>query len=242
MPDEEGWLFKQDGKCGGMGVSRGHTHSSIKKNGYWQREINGQSVSALCISDERDVHVIGVNELYSHSDLNGYPYVYEGALANLECGNDLLVKIDTYLKSLIPYFKILGLFSIDMILHEDELFVLEINPRISASYELYEQLNPGLNLVDAHIRVCEGERLSGLQIEGLSRQHNGYLIVYAEHDCVIPREMCWPHWVKDKPESLREIATGEPICSVYFNSDTSSGSVREKLELRRNEVLSLLKQ
>ena len=119
---------------------------------------------------------------------------------------------------------------------EQKLYVLEINPRISASFELYERINPGLNLVDAHIRVCEGERLSDIQ---LSDSQSAYLIVYAKDDCLISEHLVWPTWVKDKPEALRQISKHEPICSVYADAGESDDSLYSLLQRRVDQVIDL---
>ena len=52
-----GWLFKQSHSCGGVGVRRTQT----SKPGYWQKEVAGEPISALCIADQNSVELIGVN-------------------------------------------------------------------------------------------------------------------------------------------------------------------------------------
>ncbi|MEM7304954.1 MAG: hypothetical protein AAF372_05460, partial [Pseudomonadota bacterium] len=126
-------------------------------------------------------------------------------------------------------------FSIDMIMASEQLYVLEVNPRITASFELYERLNPDLNLVDAHIRVCEGERLSEFD---LCTDYCGYRIVYSDCDFTVPAEMNWPQWVKDKPETGREIQHNEPICSVYY--DGSQASIPAQLMQYEDQIISLI--
>jgi len=134
------------------------------------------------------------------------------------------------------------MFSLDMILQNEQPYVLEVNPRVSASYELYERLNPWLNLVDAHIRVCEGVRLSDIHLESLSSHFAGYKIVYADEDILIPSCLDWPQWIKDKPESKKFISSGEPICSVYSGVHATDGKVKDQLEKRKGSLLIQLKQ
>ncbi len=242
-PHEGNWLFKRPSTCGGLGVERSDTYSQIENSeGYWQLELEGISISALIISDSRDHHIIGINELYSHARFKGFPYVYEGALANIGLSDKIRLKIEAYISNIINHINLMGIFSVDMILQDDEVYVLEINPRISASYELYEQLNPSLNLVDAHIRVCEGERLSDLQIGPLSCQRCGYLIVYADNEYRASPDINWPQWARDIPESGRLISFGEPVCSVYSENHVSSESIRSTLEERQDNILNKLKQ
>ncbi|MFK7794208.1 MAG: ATP-grasp domain-containing protein [Gammaproteobacteria bacterium] len=239
-PESGNWLYKLSDSCGGMGVSREYIDNP---QGYWQQKIPGVAVSALCISDGQDVFCLGVNQQYSISSFGAYPYVYLGALANAEISPVIKEKTATYTDKIINHFKLKGVFSVDMVLvdqrEQQGLYVLEVNPRISASFELYERINPGLNLVDAHIRVCEGERLSEIQ---LSNSQSAYLIVYAKNDCLISDQLVWPPWVKDKPEGLRQISQHEPICSVYADAGETDDSLYLLLQRRADEVISLINQ
>ncbi len=237
-PDSGEWLFKRTDSCGGMGVSRERVDHAY---GYWQQEISGLAVSALCISDGLEVAFLGVNQQYSTASFEGYPYVYRGVLANADINPIFKAKTISYISKIIKHFSLKGVFSLDMILAgqqaEERLYVLEINPRISASFELYERINPSLNLVDAHIRVCEGERLSGVE---LIDSKSAYLIVYAQDDCRILEKLHWPEWVKDRPEAMRKILKHEPICSVHADEGESDDSLYTLLQQRADQVMDLI--
>jgi predicted ATP-grasp superfamily ATP-dependent carboligase len=237
-PDSGEWLYKLTHSCGGMGITREHIDNA---NGYWQQEIAGLAISVLCISDGQEVVCLGVNQQYSTSSFAAYPYVYQGVLANAIVAPDIKEKTISYADKITKYFNLKGVFSLDMILAKqhgiEKLFVLEVNPRVSASFELYERINPGLNLVDAHIRVCEGERLCEIE---LSNSQSAYLIVYAENDCLISEQQVWPEWVKDKPESLRQISKNEPICSVHADAGESDDSLYLLLQRRAEKIIDLI--
>ncbi len=239
-PNAGKWLFKLEDSCGGMGV-RSEYIDNVP--GYWQQEISGLAISALCLSDGQEFVCLGVNQQYSISNFEGCPYVYQGALANVDTDPLIIEKTIGYIDKIIRYFNIVGVFSLDMILShqqgEETLYVLEINPRISASFELYERINTNLNLVDAHIRVCEGVRLSEIE---LSNSQSAYLIVYARDDCLIAENMVWPEWVKDRPEGLRKISKHEPICSVYADAGESDDSLYCLLQCRSEKVIRIINQ
>lgn len=226
--DTQEYLCKIPGKCGGAGVFRA---ACLNHYGYWQKEIAGVALSALCATDTVDYQLIGINQQFSKALSPELPYMYQGAMANYEIEDNYIYKINSYLKNIIYNFKIIGVFSLDLILNEQQLFVLEINPRVSATYELYEQINPNVNLVDAHIRLCEGERLSDLRLRS---NQCAYRVVYADQDFTVPEQIQWPHWVKDKPEPLRLVRCNEPICTVH--SLDSKDPIR-LVEQRENEIL-----
>lgn len=212
--DDSAWLQKTISSCGGLGVVKLKQDTPSSSVHYWQREQTGVPISALVLADGIKHLQIGINQQIM-SSLEGLPYVYSGAIANVELSKVIQEKISTYTSLLVKYFKLKGLFSLDMIWHNEEIYVLEINPRISASYELYERLNSMHNLVDAHIRVCEGDALCEFEIRaGLVGQQ----IVYAQQDSEVS-ETAWPTWLSDRPNVGDCIAKGEPLCSVFAEGE-----------------------
>ena len=220
-PANESWLYKQAFSCGGVGVSIEYAETP----GYWQKRISGTPVSTLCIADPHQIRVIGFNQQLTESLFPDVPYAYAGAIANHGISEKNRLKIEGYLNKLRKEIDLLGVFSMDMIVTDEQCYILEINPRISASFELYEQLNPGLNLVDAHNGVCEGERLPEFR---LSAESCAYRIVYAKKALLIPAGIDWPEWVKDRPETGRIIQCYEPICSLYASAAESQVQARLK--------------
>lgn len=230
------WLYKCANTCGGIGVHR-EAISGTDDSAYWQQEISGETISALFITDGTDLQCLGISELHSYAPMENYPYVYLGATANKKLDYILYEKIISYTNKIINYFRLEGVFSLDMILSEKgkdtNLYVLEVNPRLSATYELYERINPDLNLVDEHIRVCEGERLSKLM---LSEAMSAYRIVYAKDDRMVGANVDWPPWSKDIPEPGRQVLCHEPICSIY--ADEAEGDLKQLLDEREKIILN----
>ena len=232
--DNKKWLYKTPFHCGGMGVSKKYKSNS---SGYWQEELEGIPISALCLCAGEQSQLIGINRQFTYAISERLPYVYAGALANYEISLKSTEIINSYVGNLSSYFNLNGLCSIDMLLYGDGIFVLEINPRVSATFELYERLQPMLNLIDAHIRVCEGERLSSL--ESTSKQ-GAYSIVYAEGPCDVP-ELEWPDWVSDIPETGRQLHKYDPICTVHALLGETE-DLYKMTQKRARQILSIIKQ
>ena len=71
--------------------------------------------------------------------------------------NELNDEMKITSEELIREFKLIGSNGVDYILDKNgELKVIEINPRFQGTYELVEN-SLGINLLDAHIKACEGE-------------------------------------------------------------------------------------
>ena len=229
------WLYKTPFRCGGLGISR---HRGISKfSGYWQQEQQGIPISALCLCSHGKMQLIGINRQFTCAMDAQLPYIYSGALANYKVEKLIYDKLISYVSILIEHFNLTGLCSIDMLLHADELLVLEINPRVSATFELYEYLSPDVNLIDAHIRVCEGEPL--LQLNSTTEQC-AYSIVYADDHYIVPA-MDWPQWSSDRPEYGRELRKFDPVCTVRALSGEAE-DLYNRAQKKGQQILSLLKQ
>lgn len=238
MPALAGWLYKCVNCCGGAGIRRARP-GKLSANGYWQKEIRGEPISALYITDGHHRMCLGFNSLHTRILGQDYIYAYQGATANMSIDEETYFKSDNYVKKIIDSFNIKGVFSVDMIMDTSpgkmDVYVLEVNPRVSATFELYERINSHLNLVDEHIRVCEGERLFEFTLD---KRVAAYRIVYADRECVVPPDINWPQWCKDLPETGRHIRLYEPICSVFV--DAGEGSVQRLLDERERNILQTI--
>ena len=181
--------------------------------------------------------MIGINRQFTCAVDSQWPYIYSGALANHKVSKLITDKLIAYAEKLVKHFNLTGICSIDAITHDDEVFVLEINPRVSATYELYECLSPDMNLIDAHIRVCEGEPL--LQLNSTTEQC-AYTIVYADDHCVVP-SIDWPQWSSDRPECGKVLHRNDPVCTVRALSGEAE-DLYNRAQKKGQQVLSLIKQ
>ena len=239
-PQSGVWLTKLFHSCGGMGVMRGSYPHTQMERCYWQQQQFGLPISALFIAQTNACERLGINLQFVNDGLSKqHPFIFSGLQANYQVSDKILLKIDGYANKLSKHFNYLGVFSLDMILTSEELFVLEMNPRISASFEMYERLNPQLNLVDAHIRVCELEPLP--KLGPLSMQSKAYRIVFARQNILIPEYVTWPEWVVDRPHAGRLIELNEPVCSIHTEDGRfTPDEILRQLQKREQEVLSLL--
>jgi len=142
-------------------------------------------------------------------------------------------------------FGLLGLNSLDAIVQDETAYVLEVNPRLSATIDLYE--NTADNLIDRHIQVCLGRcGLNQVQRadERQAVQSKAHAIVYAIADMEIMPSFKWPDewldWAVDIPDHSKRvinIPAGAPICSVVAyaeNAQTAKQLAQARVELVQN--------
>ena len=87
-------------------------------------------------------------------------------------------------------FSLVGLFGVDHVLQNDEPWVVEINPRYTASVEILE-LAVGRSLLAEHVSACLGEyESSPPPTRSISRRRlprvAGKTILYADRSLVAP--------------------------------------------------------
>ena len=136
-----------------------------------QEHIEGTNVSSSVLSSQNDRKNLINSRLITEHDLGNESYEYSGNILPLDENsfrmfNDNQTEInadelndemkDTS-EDLIKQFNLIGSNGVDYILDKDgKLKIIEINPRFQGTYELVEN-SLDINLLDAHIKACEGE-------------------------------------------------------------------------------------
>ena len=248
------YLKKFAGGCGGTHISVAETEQKLASDHYFQQHISGLAVSLLFIADGKEIVVIGFNEQWLNPTKT-MPYRYGGAVGNIALPIEVQQQLIEAAQKITRQFGLTGLNSLDAIIQKtalqgDIVYVLEINPRLSATVDLYEDLN----LIDAHVQTVlmhslkdpkkytetYTEKYSKLPASiKASKQCKAQAIVYAEFDMQLPTEFDWPDWVVDTPckadgSHIKILAT-EPICTV--NAHAKNADDAKQLAQSRVKIL-----
>lgn len=136
-----------------------------------QEYIEGTNVSSSVLSSHIDRKNLINSRLITEHDLGNESYEYCGNILPLDensfrmfndnrteiNADELNDEMKNTSEDLIKQFNLIGSNGVDYILDKDgELKIIEINPRFQGTYELVEN-SLGINLLDAHIKACEGE-------------------------------------------------------------------------------------
>ena len=136
-----------------------------------QEHIEGTNVSSSVLSSHNDRKNLINSRLITEHDLGNETYEYSGNILPLNensfrmfndnrteiNADELNDEMKNTSEDLIKEFGLIGSNGVDYILDKDgDLKVIEINPRFQGTYELVEN-SLGINLLDAHIKACEGE-------------------------------------------------------------------------------------
>lgn len=243
------FLIKDAGGCGGAHISVASTEVyQLSGTEYYQRFIEGLSVSLLFIADGQDITVVGFNEQWSSPSPEA-PFRYGGAVSHVPLSSVVQAQLVAAAEKLTLSFGLLGANSLDAIVHNDVVYVLELNPRLSATIDLYSDAD--FNLIEHHILTCrpaDGGGASRLESDYQTETSKAHAIVYTEHDMEIAASFSWPEtwedWITDTPNmhgKVVRIASGQPVCTVLAR-DVSAQEAKALAQHRVGLVQNLMKQ
>ena len=223
--DRRGWLQKQTGGAGGTHV-RPARHAAAGRGRYFQREIPGQPLSVTFLADGDRAYCVGFNRLRVEA-LGDASFCYAGAIAGIGLPPALRAQAQSFLDRLVRVTGLRGLAGLDFLLDGDRMTALEVNPRPTATFELYDDDFPA-GLVPWHLASFErpvpefGELLG----RGVGT-HRAIGVVYARDPVTVPGNASFPSWCRDLPCAGGTIAADAPVLSVFAEAASSEHAERE---------------
>ncbi len=237
--DSTAYLSKFAGGCGGTHISIVNAHCPTQPDQhYYQQRVDGRSVTLLFVANAHCIEVIGFNEQWLNPTIK-LPFRYGGAVSNIALPASIQQQLIDAAQKLTVAFGLVGLNSLDAVLRDEFVYVLEINPRLSATFDLYDDKN----LIDSHIQACvDGELLPHQS----TIRSNAHAIVYAATDIVISSAFEWPSWVVDIPQPATQqhevtILAGEPVCTVLSHT-YDADEAKRLAQVRLEKMQQLLQQ
>jgi methenyltetrahydromethanopterin cyclohydrolase len=220
------WLIKPLINYGGVGISYCQ-HSQAISNSYWQVMQTGAAYSLLFLSDGQIITVIGFNHQWTINLGCEQAFIFAGIINSTDLSDKHKNTVINWLEKLAAELALTGLNSVDFICDGNNCYLLEINPRLSASVQLYSA-----SLFMAH---CTNN-LSYYQASPLIK---GYQIVYAPRDLIIKANVNWASYCVDIPAAGTRCRKGQPICSIIA-SGTQSHAVLQQLQQQQQFIFSQL--
>ena len=213
-----------------------------------QEYVEGNSVSSSVLSSHDTQKNLINTRLITEHDLGKNSFEYSGNIlpldensikmfnrnqTNFEKNNFNINELNKEMKNtsedLIREFGLLGSNGIDYILDNDgDLKIIEINPRLQGTYELVENAC-GINMLDAHIKACEGEIIDIPD----ANQYSIKKIIYARKQLNIGN-LNIPN-VYDIPYEGVKIEKDQPLVTI-ISSDRNLDTAMKNLKIAENQV------
>ena len=232
MPTKQPWLRKRYASGGGLGIERfteaGAATAIASADHYYQKQVPGQPMSAMYLAQENTCQWLATFEQWIGVPWNGArgEFIYCGALGPVGIGPAVAEQLEQAGQVITQAAGVRGLFGIDFMLDDDQITLLEVNPRYTASMELWERAT-GHSAVDLHCRACENVPLPQLEPYTGPRLF-AKAIAYAPQACVIgpafhalvaeAQGQPWPP-MADIPHPGEAIGPGEPVCTLFCQGD-----------------------
>jgi predicted ATP-grasp superfamily ATP-dependent carboligase len=238
------WLLKPINDAAGRGIcvwnQAAQSSRTLKEPCYFQRFQSGTPLSALFLSMQDNTELIGISrQLIGESWLGASPFGYCGSIGPIESTEKLKRNARRIGKVLETEFRLQGLFGVDLVFDGKRVWPVEINPRYTASVELFE-LAGEISLLAWHAKACaEIETESACPKTAAEPMfcrkdlHTtprivGKAILYANQNFIAPNllELSQNHspeplpLLADIPTAGSEIMSKQPICTVFATAES----------------------
>ncbi|WP_454916478.1 ATP-grasp domain-containing protein [Xanthobacter sediminis] len=224
-------LVKKIGGAGGGHIRRRAAGDLSAPEGghYLQREVKGEAYSLLLLANGRQALVVGASRQWRDTDPE-HPFRYGGLVgpvalpaAYAEAMTDGAVRIALACG-------LVGLISVDFVVDEDGWFLVEVNPRLGATLDIFD-VDPLPPLLGLHLAACGGRLPDTLPVPD---EVHAARVLYAESDLLVPA-CALPAHVADRPAAGAAIPKGAPVCTVRASGPTVEGA-RARLDALTAEV------
>jgi uncharacterized protein len=231
------WLRKPVRGGGGRGV-REWRGGRLGAGHVVQERLSGLPCSAAAVADGRSAVLLGVSEqLIGRRALGARGYTW--------CGNVVPPRLPARERHalagvaraicahLAAAFGLRGLFGVDVVWDGAQAWVVEVNPRPTASLETIETVH-GVRSFTAHLEACAGRLPPAATARSSADPAGaaGKAVLYASDDLRVPDTREWPACgIRDVPHPGEPIAAGHPICTLVATG-RSPETVLADLEAR----------
>jgi predicted ATP-grasp superfamily ATP-dependent carboligase len=237
--DEGPWLLKPYASGGGLRIEHWNQseRSSVPEGFCLQRQIRGTPISAIFLGDDERTRLVGITRQILSAGPN--PFLYLGSFGPWPIAESLRTETFRLGRMLAATFGLRGLFGVDMIQNRGSLWVIEVNPRYTASVEILEWTT-GLPLMAEHARCFQ-------PIGGVISPNGRPKVAFAAKQTILTsRDWVMPAsdlplfplegplpgcWFSDLPEPGERFAAGQPVLTLNVTGRTEA-EVQASLEDR----------
>lgn len=230
LPLDGSWLCKTYRGSSGSGVwqldGNGSLDQAEAAAAYFQKRVEGWPIAVVFALGEQQNTTLGMTTQWVGADAVGAAqFQYAGSLElQQDLPNAIQQQIEKLAYVLAKQFHLRGLVGVDLLIEVDRLWVLEINPRYTASVEILER-NSGISAIDAHVAACLGAQIAGKKSKASSDQAHGKAVLYAKQEVTIDAGFfAWAiaqsgyqldSGLADVPVEGSLIPQGRPVLTVF---------------------------
>ncbi|MEX2286170.1 MAG: ATP-grasp domain-containing protein, partial [Planctomycetaceae bacterium] len=232
-------LIKPVRGASGRGIKtwRGSASSTLRETHFYQKRIEGLPCSAVFVATHDRTYLVGLSrQRIGDPAFNAASFAYCGSSGPIFFDAAITRQIEKTGDVVARRARLRGLFGIDLVFDGTAAVPIEINPRYTASVEIFEQAYP-VALLDWHRRACVTyadpggstavDQFLDAQIQAIGDTSRPpkfveKAILFADRPIVTPslehlafrRSAGLITLVADRPRVGTPIEAGRPICSL----------------------------
>jgi predicted ATP-grasp superfamily ATP-dependent carboligase len=159
FPRKGNWLVKPLAGAGGAGIRRWSNSTtarpSPRRRAFFQEFIAGQAFASVYLGDGTSARLLGsTQQLVGESWLHAGPFRYCGSIGPIDFPAPLIAALQQIGQALTSGSGLRGLFGVDWMWKGEAPWLIEVNPRYTASVEVLEY-SQGLPALALHRGVFE---------------------------------------------------------------------------------------
>jgi predicted ATP-grasp superfamily ATP-dependent carboligase len=238
LAPDRAWLLKPLKSGGGHRIQSWQSDTTVPRGFYLQEFVEGQSGSVVFVGSGNRAVPLGVSrQLVGEQAFGASGFQYCGSIVAPPARpeDDALAEAAGELCRIVAgEFGLVGLNGIDFVIRNGVPHAVEVNPRWSASMEIFEQAY-GISLFAVHADASARGALPTFDL-GAARKSAGHAVgkavLYARHDATTPDTDRWldREWIRDIPQPHAQILEGRPICTIITTAAGEQACYQDLVE------------
>ncbi len=236
LPASGRWLRKPYHTRGGAGIrfwKPGTTGTDARSPGYFQEYIDGDPCAALYVADGQRTWLLALTrQLVGTRWLHAGRFRYCGSVGPVEVPDALRASLTRLGRVLTLTCGLRGLFGVDGVLRNGLFWPVEVNPRYTASVEVYEYATR-ISALSWHSQVfTHGSLPCRAAPPAPADGHVGKAILFARADLIFPADGPWLSALRtraplhelpafaDIPATGEHIPRGRPVLTFFARAES----------------------
>ena len=204
--------------------------SKNNKNNYYQEFIPGKTFSISFFRNKKKFFFLGFNQLFTLKEFPTSPFIHAGAM------NISRIKKSTKIKKSIEIFSSLidlqGYNTIDFKIYKNKVFVIDINPRITSTFRIYNELYAN-GLLKSQINLKNG----GMKVNYPKlKKFYGFIHMFSRSNFTFYNKIQGDSSITNLPLEGEFIKKDSPVFTINFLSDSPSKvikSLKKRISMTR---------
>ncbi len=245
------WLEKPIRSAGGHSVNRWRDTASVFPGCYLQELVPGASMSAVYFAGVHGLQTIGITrQLIGHSDFVSHRFTYVGSIGPIHLSTVVDKQVRQLGQTIFDVFQPSGFFGVDFMLTGNDLWPIEINPRITASVEIFRRAMD-LSIIESQLtHQLIGRNAHAPHVQSSQRVF-GKAIVFNRGKSPIQITASFSDWAYEKslnqspaelgdvPNTGTIISRNAPILTLYVCEENEQRAVKSLEDFQRQIRLEL---